>query len=34
MQKNQAGFQKKTEDAICKGLEGVTKIRYGAQAKK
>ena len=29
---NQQQFEKKLEDALCKGLEGITTIRYGEQA--
>ena len=29
---SQQQLQQKLEDAICKGLEGITTIRYGAQA--
>ena len=31
---SQQQLQQKLEDAICKGLEGITTIRYGAQARE
>ncbi len=32
--KSQQTLQRRLEDAVCKGLEGITAIRYGAQAKE
>ena len=29
---NHLQFEQKLEDALCKGLEGITTLRYGAQA--
>ena len=34
IRENQKQLQKKMEDSICKGLEGITKIRFGAQARE
>ena len=31
---NQDLFQKRIEDSICHGLESITQIKYGSQAKK
>ncbi len=31
---NQQNLQDKLENAICNGLEGITEIRYGTQAKE
>ena len=34
LRSNQRQMQRKLEDSLCKGLEGITKIRFGAQAKE
>ena len=34
VRENQQQLQRKMEESICRGLEGITKIRFGAQAKE